>query len=124
MKVFQSLQKYMAINGLQPSDPNQKYSSNWKTYVNFVFFVKHLISLTLGFVYEADTFGEHAESFFASTTDLVSLFIFIVLHSKIGTLTELIDKFGNMIEKRKFQCYSNSTFDLFIYSTLHGMPMN
>lgn len=103
MKVFQSLKKNMAINGLQPPEPGQKYSENWKTYVNFVCFVKYVILLVLGFAYEANTFVEYAESFFAITTALMSLFIFVVFHSKMESLTELIDKFGNMIEKRKFQ---------------------
>lgn len=101
MKVFISFRKYMAIIGAQPPEPGQKFSFNSGTFVIFFSSVKFLVLSVLG-LFKARTFDDYAHRFETITSSIVLLLVISVFVTKIEKISELINSFEDLIEKRKF----------------------
>lgn len=101
MKVFISFRKYTAIIGAQPHEPGQKFSFNSRTFVIFFSSVKFSALSVFG-LFEASTFDDYAHRFETITLSLISLLFISVFVMKIEKISELINSFEVLIEKRKF----------------------
>lgn len=103
MEIFQLLRKNMSVIGADPPKSGQKFSFRLRTFVSITFPGKSIVLFVVGLLYEASAFNEYAECIqtMMSTSNLVFIFYSIII--KIEKITELINNFEIMIEKRKFR---------------------
>lgn len=106
MKVFCTLQKFMSILGIQPH-PAQQLLFNSKSILAFIFIVRYGIFTIAGLLFDAKTFGEYAESFYAIMTGFIVVSNFSTMTLKMSKIFRLIEQFDDTIQKRKFQLNSN-----------------
>lgn len=103
MEIFQLLRKNMTIIGADPPKSGQKFSFRLRTFVSITFLGKSIVLLVVGLLYEASAFDEYAESIQTIITVVAILFAFYAIIIKIEKISELINNFEIMIEKRKFR---------------------
>lgn len=104
MKVFQSLQKFILMIGIQPPEPAQKSLYNLRTMVVFIFLAKYVILTMAALLIDAKSLNEHAESLYAILNGLSALLNLLVVIFKMENFFGLINNFESMIEKREFNC--------------------
>lgn len=102
MKLFQNVQKMYHQMGIcsPQSSPNH---SLWNAKIVFVFLVltQSMTSSVVFFLFEANSVGQRADSFYVVLSIPVFLSHTAIIMRKIPDLQRLIEKFEQFIEKSK-----------------------
>lgn len=108
IKLFQLVQKFYHIQGIDPPASNRSGSYIGKNLFIQFCLVQMFISATLFFLFKAQSMFEFGITFYASATELYVFSYFTVTLWKMANIFELIWKFENFIGKSK---YSLKQFD-------------
>lgn len=119
MKLYRVNRKCLALIGIRPRRSDETSNINFHNVVVFIIFGLCSISTTVFFLYEAKTFQEHAESFFAcaTVTALYGGFVLNLINAMdVFRCIELLEK---LIEKRNFklQIVMKSNLVYLLYSS-------
>lgn len=98
MKIFQSIQKYLAMLGICSPHIDQKYSINAK---NLIALLSLSIPIFAGDVpqfYLAESFDDYTNTFYATLTMLVNTFDFSIHISVAGRIYKFIENFERIIQ--------------------------
>lgn len=104
MKIFQFLENYLAILGIEPLQSFQKNHSTallLKRLLVFILFITWLICIIHFAVYEAKTIDEYADAFYITVCLITILSIFPIILWKMDNLFEFIKDLEDLIEQRK-----------------------
>lgn len=105
MKVFQLFRVVFDSLSLHPPKSSiGKYRIDLKRIVIFYFNGGCIIPLWLYFLFEANTFSEYADSFYAVATATLLAFIYFILHRNIQKVFELMDDIEYAVQKRELIC--------------------
>lgn len=104
MKIFQSLQKFMSVIGVQSPDRTNKLLLNLKSFIAFVFIAKYAILPMVGLWLEVKTFSEYAEAVCVIMTSISALAVLVEILFNSEKIFAHINNFESMIQKRKFIC--------------------
>lgn len=101
MKLFQTIRGYLAIMGIEPSRQCKNYSFNFSSLVILTTLV-HFTAATAAFIlYDAESFKEVADSFYASSASLSAVLNLIETICNSSRFFALIEGFENTIESSK-----------------------
>lgn len=104
MKLFLSLREIMSVVGVQPPNPTQKYSFNWKRLLAFICILKFAILTIAALAFEANSFYEYAECVYAIITVWTVVSNILVVTLQMRKIFQLIDNFEKSIQERKSKC--------------------
>lgn len=100
MKTFQSTRKFFDILGVCSRSEKLSNLSHIKKCVIFLLFTQYSITLTSFLLFEANTFNEYADSFYAVATSSLLFFTLTEIVRKKTQIFHLIDNYERIIQKR------------------------
>lgn len=101
MIIFQSIQKYFAILGINPPENIEKRILNPKNTFGLIFFGALIISTDEFLFYEANTFQEYTDSFYATCTIALCGANFAIVVWKASKVIEFIENVQEIIRGRE-----------------------
>lgn len=101
MKLCQVNAECLAIIGIRPRRLDETNNINVQNVIVFLIYGLSSVSTTAFFLFDAKTFQEHAESFFACETVTVLYMGFVLNVIKAMDLFGFIEQLEKIIEKRK-----------------------
>lgn len=103
--MFETVRKlfyiYLGLNGSQKCEKLQWF--NIRLLIGMFFMYQFGISSFLFFCFEANTFGELANSFYICATMIANIIIMTVTIAKSENLFQMFENFESAIEKRENQ---------------------
>ena len=96
MKLFQNIQKTLALLGI---NSNQQNRFNVKSMISHSVYGLGLISSAVFFFFKANTFEEYSNNAYITTSFAVCAACFTIFVFKTKTLMELIDDWEEFFEK-------------------------
>lgn len=105
IKLFPSTQKYYQAIGIFPSQLQPSGQFHWKNLVILCACILCLISIMTYFLFEANSLAELAITFYGCTGLVSAIFYYLTNIFQRENIFELIQKFENFIEKRKFRSF-------------------
>lgn len=106
MKIFQSIQRCLAVLGLKSHDTIQTHSINIESVTSFLVFSMCIISNTVYLVREANSFFEYVESFYVTFAASISFEIFAFFTWKMTELFEFINNMETIIQHSEQRYFS------------------
>lgn len=103
IKLFNSVQKYNQIAGIHLSQPNQRYSFDFKSAAILLFYFLTFISATAYFIFKAKTITEYVQCFYVSLSMLCISIAFTSMCWKMRDILYLIEEFKEFIQKSEFK---------------------
>lgn len=101
IKLFQSIQKFLNIQGIYPLQSNQSTPYNGKNLFFLFCYVQMFISATAFCLFKAKSMYEFGLTFYASLTELQTIVYFTIILWKVDKVLKLIGNLENFIEKSK-----------------------
>lgn len=99
--LFQSVQEYFQSMGIYPTQPNQRYSVDWRSFLILISMLVIFIPSSGFFFLKAETREEFYTTFYISSTVLTYVGCFVVNIWKMIKVRELIARSENFTAKRK-----------------------
>lgn len=102
MKIFHSIQTYYGLLGVNLCQAFQEVKFDLKKYGIILLMVICFSSSAAYFMFEATSFRQYAECFYAFVTMLTNLFNLIIIILKMPQIFKLINDFERAIQRREF----------------------
>lgn len=105
MKLFQCTQKFFRMLGLHPPQHCQNSSFNLKNILIILLLVIGFLDAIAFLLFQAKSVKEFGDSFYVSATEWGTLVYFSIHVRKMTNVSNLIERFGGLVQKSKFQCF-------------------
>lgn len=116
MKVFQAIQRSLALVGIEPEQVSKKYPINSGIVTTFIILVATTASANRFFWYEASNFKEYADSFYATSTVTVSTINFVLTVWNIKAYFQFIQNLESFIARSELFFYGMDVIHFGNYS--------
>lgn len=99
IRLFQSVRKYQFLMGIYVTDSNERAPFNYKNVIFLGSVAQLLISSLLFFVFQADSFREYANSFYATITAGSTCSYYVVQMLQIANFDMLTKQVEHFVEQ-------------------------